>query len=77
MNSARFYSALGIAIGSIIACEYAIAADAYPVKPIRIVIGFSPGGYVDLGTRLVAGPLAAAQGDDEQAAHQPPPQGHP
>jgi tripartite-type tricarboxylate transporter receptor subunit TctC len=44
------------------ACAGAVAADVYPVKPIRIVIGFSPGGYIDLTSRLIAGPLSAALG---------------
>ena len=63
------------------------AADAFPVKSIRIIIGFSPGGYIDLASRLVAGPLSSALGQQvvvdnrsgaggvvgtEIAAHAPP-----
>jgi tripartite-type tricarboxylate transporter receptor subunit TctC len=44
------------------ACACAAAAEVYPVKSIRIVIGFSPGGYIDLTSRLVAGPLSSALG---------------
>ena len=50
-------SALG-AITSI----HAVAAESYPAKPVRIVVGFSPGGYMDLTSRLVAAPLATALG---------------
>jgi tripartite-type tricarboxylate transporter receptor subunit TctC len=39
-----------------------VAADAWPVKPVRVVIGFPPGGFVDLTARLVGTPLGAALG---------------
>ena len=46
----------------IAAASSAAAADTYPTKPIRLVIGFSPGGYVDLGSRLIAVPLGNVLG---------------
>src|SRR5688572_14964116 len=38
-----------------------MAAD-YPVKPVRIVIGFPPGGFVDLTARVISGPLGTGLG---------------
>ena len=38
------------------------AAENYPVRPVRIIAAFSPGGFVDLTARLVSGPLSAALG---------------
>src|SRR5687767_12467493 len=37
------------------AVAFAAATDNYPVKPIRLIVGFTPGGSDDLVGRMVAG----------------------
>ena len=54
-------SGIFIAAMLLLACGGA-AAQAYPAKPVRIVVGFTPGGGNDVISRLVATKLTASMG---------------
>jgi tripartite-type tricarboxylate transporter receptor subunit TctC len=50
-------------IGAAIAAQHALAAEPpYPVKPIRVIVGFPPAGAADIFARLVGQKLAEAWG---------------
>jgi tripartite-type tricarboxylate transporter receptor subunit TctC len=44
------------------ACPLAASAQAWPAKPMRIVVPFPPGGGTDIGTRILAQKLQEAWG---------------
>src|SRR5687768_9002169 len=44
------------------AVAFAAAAENYPVKPIRLIVGFTPGGSDDLVGRMVAGRITERLG---------------
>ncbi len=37
-------------------------APSFPVRPLRLVLGFPPGSAADVAARLVAAPMAASLG---------------
>lgn len=55
----RQFSAAAVALA---ACPAAARAEAFPSKPLRVFVGYSAGGAVDLIARAVAQPLGAALG---------------
>lgn len=55
----RQFSAAAVALA---ACPAGARAEAFPSKPLRVIVGYSAGGAVDLIARAVAQPLGAALG---------------
>ena len=51
-----------IILSTVFAMSSASAQESYPTKPIRLVVGFPPGGGVDIVARVVAEPLSKALG---------------
>jgi len=53
-----------LAASALIAAGSSYGADAYPVRPIRVVIPFPAGGPTDVAARIVAPVLAASLGQN-------------
>ncbi len=49
--------ALASAVGAVLAAP-AVAADTYPVKPIKVIVPYAAGGVVDVQTRAVTESMA-------------------
>src|SRR5215218_6934090 len=54
-----------------LAASAAVAADAYPNKPVRWVVPFPPGGGTDLISRTIAAKLSEAWGVQVVADNRP------
>ena len=49
-------------VASCVLLSASVAAQSYPVKPVRIIVGFAPGGGVDISARAVGKYLGDALG---------------
>jgi tripartite-type tricarboxylate transporter receptor subunit TctC len=57
----RVFALIAMTAGLVIA-GHAAAAEIYPVKPVRVIAAFPPGGFVDFTARLLTAPLANSLG---------------
>jgi tripartite-type tricarboxylate transporter receptor subunit TctC len=59
------------ALGTFIIAATAVAQDKYPVKPVKIVVPYGPGGATDIVTRIVAEQMRQSLGQSFVVENKP------
>lgn len=67
----RLYTIFATALGALMALTAAGQAKAFPDKPIRLVIGYPPGGGIDFTGRLIADRLSRELGQPVVVENRP------
>ncbi len=62
MKSFKTMILTGLLIAAMLCTAPVVSAQGYPTKPIRVIVGFGPGGVADLTVRVVAQKLSAQLG---------------
>jgi tripartite-type tricarboxylate transporter receptor subunit TctC len=60
-----------LVIAALLCIDGAVSAQNYPVKPIRVIVGFGPGGVADLTIRVVAQKLSTQLGQQVLVENRP------
>ena len=58
----RFGQALAVSLGLLAVASTTQAQEAWPARPIKLLVGFAPGGSSDMVARLIATPLGERLG---------------
>jgi tripartite-type tricarboxylate transporter receptor subunit TctC len=67
----RIIATLGLAVAVLTAAAAPLSAQDWPVRPVKIIIGFSPGGSADQFGRLIADELSATFGQQFYIEYHP------
>jgi tripartite-type tricarboxylate transporter receptor subunit TctC len=71
MKSFKSMMLLGCLVAAVLCAAASASAQSYPTKPIRVIVGFGPGGVADLTCRVVAQKLSAQLGQQVLIENRP------
>ena len=71
MKFCKWSLILGLLAASVLFVTTDVIAQNYPTKPIRVIVGFGPGGVADLTCRVVAQKLSAQLGQQVLIENRP------